>query len=603
MFTQKYLVLERKTPSITQKIQNSMSQNQIAVGIIVEDGFEGLQKTLQSARLLSDLVFVLSAESLVESVTESNTESIAESVGNITEQPNVTYCKSKSCNDEAALRNELIELAESQNNANWLLLMNVGEHFDETTLEEFRLFITKEIERNSLYVMVLHRLHRQDGIRHDLDEETIEPRLIPLRKGLRFQGQVRASLLLSATNLMIRLNAAPGRFILPSRQRDSVRQKQRATRNLQVLEQLEKQEKSIVNEALLVRAEAHSTLGDYIHARRDFFRLIEETTRTDLRLAAYYGLWETLTFLPVPEQEMTKILLAGLDSFPVDMQLLTFMGSHLQRQGKLDLAARTFETAIRYGQTTLDIWHRLRIREMAVTSLALIHRLRGKGSEAIQVLESNLELIADHTEFNRHLLDLYIAELQESKGHEFASTIWGGTELDQIRDVITGACQASVGSWAKAVLSLELAYLNGCRDVLCLRWYSLALLSLTRFNEAKIILEEWNHLEPENKEAQAFLSAARQPEHFSKIVRQFRDSQIKILGISKPEILGKHFTKNNIQSPRKPNKMVENAIREMISSSGSLSSKKIMTAAFRKNEPVESNSEQQSCEPEKVGSH
>jgi tetratricopeptide (TPR) repeat protein len=447
--------------------------------------------------------------------------------------------------------------------------------------------------------MVLHRFHRQDGIRHDLDEETIEPRLIPLRKGLRFQGQVRASLLLSASNLMIRLNAAPGRFILPSRQRDSVRQKQQAIRNLQVLEQLEKQGKSITNEMLLVRAESQSTLGDYIHARRDYFQLIEETNRTDIRLSSYYGLWETLTFLPVPEQEMTKILLAGLDSFPVDMQLLTFMGSHLQRQGKLDLATRTFETAIRYGQTTLDIWHRLRIREMAVTSLALIHRLCGKGYEAVQVLESNLELITDRTEFNRHLLDLYIAELQESKGHEFASTIWGGNDLDQIREVITGACQGSAGNWVKAVLPLELAYLNGCRDLLCLRWYSLALLSLTRFNEAKVVLEEWNQREPENKEAQAFLSAVRQPERFGEIVRQFRDNQIKILGISKPEILGRHFTK----STRKPNKMIENAIREMISSSGSPSSKKIMTTAFRKNEPVENNSEQPNCEPEKVGSH
>jgi tetratricopeptide (TPR) repeat protein len=570
-------------------LENSMSQNQIAVGIIVEDGFEGLQETLQNAGLLSDLIFVVSAESLAD----------------IAEQPKVIYHKSENCYDQAALRNELIELAESQHEANWLLLMNVGELFDNATLEEFRQFTAKEIERHSLYVMVLHRLHRQDGIRHDWDEETIEPRLIPLRKGLRFQGQVRASLLASAANLMIRLNAAPGRFVLPSRQRDSIRQKKSAIRNLQTLEQLEKQGKSITDETLLVRAESQATLEDYIHARRDYFRLIEETNRTDIRLSAYYGLWETLTFLPVPEQEMTKILLSGLDCFPVDMQLLTFMGSHLQQYGKLDLAVRTFETAIRYGQTTLDIWHRLRIREMAVTSLALIHRLRGKGSEAIQTLESNLELIADRTEVNRLLLDLYIAELQESKGHEFASTIWGGNDLDQIREVITGACQGSVGNWEKAVLSLELAYLNGCRDVLCLRWYSLALLSLTRFNEAKIILEEWNLREPENKETQAFLSAVRQPEHFSEIVRQFRDSQIKILGISKPEILGKHFTQNitNSQNIRKPNKMIENAIREMISSSGSPSSKKIMTAAFRKKEPVENNSEQLNGEPEKVGSH
>lgn len=574
--------------------ENSMNQNQIAVGIIVEDGFEGLQETLRSASLFSDFVFVLSTE---------NAANVAELCD--FSSSNITYRQSQNCNDEAALRNELIELAESQSVANRLLLMNVGDRFDETTLEEFRLFLTNELERNSLYVMVLHRLHRLDGVRHDLDEETIEPRLIPLRKGLRFQGAVRASLLSSAANLLIRLDAAPGRFLLPSRQRDSARKKQWAIRNLQILEQLEKQGKSIPQEAWLIRAEAQSILGDHIHARRNFLQLIEKTNQNDLRLAAYYGVWETFAFLPMPENEMTGILLAGLDCFPVDMQLLTFMGSHLQRQGKLDLAVRTFETALRYGQTTLDIWHRLRIREMAITSLALIHRLRGQGREAIQVLESNLELIADRTEFNRRLLDLYIAELQESKGHELAATIWGGTDLDLMREVISGACRASAGNWEKAILPLELAYLDGCRDILCLRWYSLALLSLTRFNEAMIILEEWNQLEPENKEANAFLAAARQPEHFSEIVRQFRDSQIKILGISKPEILGRHFTitQNSQNSAQKPNHMIENAIREMIASSGSPNSKRISTAAFRKNEIQENKSERQNLDSEKVGSH
>ncbi|MDR0336917.1 MAG: hypothetical protein LBI18_07490 [Planctomycetaceae bacterium] len=566
-----------------------MSQNQITVGIIVEDGFEGLQESLRSACLCSDSVFVLSTES-VATITESFDF----------DNSKITYHQSQNHNDAAALRNELIDLAELQNDANWLLLMNAGDRFDETTWEEFRLFLTNEIERNSLYVMVLHRLYRLDGVRHDLDEETIEPRLIPLRKGLRFQGQVRASLLPSAANLMIRLNAAPGRFLLPSRQHDSARQKQWATRNLQTLEQLEKQGKSISHEALFVRAEAQSILGDYVHARHNFLQLIEQTNQSDLRLASYYGIWETFTFSPIPETEMTKILLAGLDHFPVDMQLLTFMGSHLQQQGKLDLAVRTFEMALRYGQTTLDIWHRLRIREMAVVSLALIHRLRGNGREAIQVLESNLELIVDRVEFNRHLLDLYIAELQESKGYEFAATIWGGTDLDLIREVISGACRASAGNWDKAIIPLELAYLDGCRDILCLRWYSLTLLSLMRFGEAKVILEEWNQREPENKEAEAFLVAVRQPEHFSEIVRQFRDNQIKILGISKPEILGKRFTATKNSSGK--NSMIENAIREMISSSGSSNAKRISTVAFRKNDVQENNSEQQNLNTEQVGS-
>jgi hypothetical protein len=60
-----------------------MSQNQIAVGIIVEDDFEGLQETLRSAGLLSDLVFVLSAESVAE-ITEQP---------KLPTQPNVIYHK------------------------------------------------------------------------------------------------------------------------------------------------------------------------------------------------------------------------------------------------------------------------------------------------------------------------------------------------------------------------------------------------------------------------------------------------------------------------------------------------------------------------------
>jgi tetratricopeptide (TPR) repeat protein len=544
-----------------------MSQTRIAVGIVSEDGFEELQSTLQSVYSLSDNIFILS------------TEPVADNLGNV----NTVRFLSETRNDEAGLRNELIEKIESQNVADWLLLMNTGDRFDEKTLAEFRLFIENDIDRNSLYMMVLHRLHRADGVRHDWDEETIEPRLIPLRKGLRFQSRMRASIVESASKLLIRLNAAPGRFILPSRQRDSLRQKKRANRNLQVIEQLETQLKTqgqtISEEELFVRAEARLVLGDAVRARRDFLRLINETRQSDIRLASYYGVWETSVLSPIPDAELTKILLEGIDRFPVDMQLLTFMGAHLQRLGKHDLAVRTFETAIRYGQTTLDVWHRLRIREIAVMSLALLFRLQGKGLEAIRILETNLKLIADRTEFNRILIDLYVAEQQESQVRDFAATVWGDTELDLIRDVLDGAVKASGGNWFDAAPILESAYLEGCRDVLCLRWYSLTLLSLTRFNEAVTVLEEWNRAEPGNKEAEAFLVAARQPEHFNEIVRQFQKTQLKLLGISKPELLQRNIFKS---SPRKSNNLIDQAIREIIRSSGSLNGTKIRISPFNK---------------------
>jgi hypothetical protein len=137
---------------------------------------------------------------------------------------------------------------------------------------------------------------------------------------------------------------------------------------------------------LAAKSEAQFILGNYIDSRKSSRALIEATSRSDLRLSAYYNIWETFAHAPIPDAEITKILVEAVDQFPVEMQLLTFLGSHLQRTGQLELAARTFETAIQHGRVSLDVWHRLRIQEIAVTSLALCLRLQDRNNEAIRVL-------------------------------------------------------------------------------------------------------------------------------------------------------------------------------------------------------------------------
>lgn len=440
------------------------------------------------------------------------------------------FVLARSPENRSEARNDLIELVEGKQVAESLLWMLAGERFDDATAGEFRRFIDTEFESTSIYMMILRRLVRSDCRRHDLDEETIGARLMPLNKGLRFDNPVKETLFDRAKSLLISVSAAPGRILSPSDKLDRSRRKHRGSCNLSLIENLEKQGLTIQNDYLAFRAEARADLGDYLGAKDDLLRLIGEAKQSNLILKAYYDLWEVFAFSALTSDKMLKILLDALDRFPVDMQLLTFIGVHLQRQGKIDLAIRSFETAVRFGQISLDVWHRLHIREIAVVSLALAYRLQGNASEAIRVLEANRELIDDRSEYDRYLLDLYIAEFQETRAHDLVATIWGDRALDQMKQAVTGACRAKAAAWEAALIPLESAYVDGCRDLLCLRWYSLTLTALRRFGEAIPVLEEWVAASPESLEARSYLQAARNPDRFDEIVRTMRDEHLKALG-------------------------------------------------------------------------
>ena len=515
----------------------------LAVGIIVKNEQDRLAATLKSVQPLTDLVYVLDTGSTDQTIK-------------LAECMNARVSSTAFSGDFSAVRNELIRTVEADGQADWLLWINAGERFDAATVDDFRDFIADSLESDAVSMMVLRRPGGTSDARHDLDEEIIDLRLMPLRKGLQFIGVLNESLLPFALNLMLRISAVPGRILCPSKAVNAEHWQQNALREMHILTDLENKGTPIIDDLLLRRAKALAILGEHAVARCDYLQLIEATHQTNLRLEAFYGLWETFTPAPVEPNDMTKALLAGLNYFPVDMQLLTFMGSHMQKIGRLDLAVKTFETAVRYGQTSLDVWHRVHIREQAVLNLGLVHRLQGNGREAMRVMESNLDLIEDRSSFGRHLLDLYIVEGQELKSHEFAATLWGGEELDRIREVLTGACRATAGAWNAAEIPLESAYLNGCRDVLCLRWYALTLLALARFPESRRILEEWLVIDPTNSEASAFHFAAKQPERFGEIMEQIYHVRMQALGVNVPS----------------PDKTLQpdnsDAVREMIVASG-----------------------------------
>jgi hypothetical protein len=185
---------------MTEAARIHFGNNRIAVGILVdEETLPLLHETVVSAQTLSEHVFILAVGKNCD-VAESG----------------VTVHYGGWADDEAASRNMLIDEAENANVADWLLWINPGETFDAYTRDEFQHFLEQESNRDFFYMMVVRRLFWEDGTRHDFDEETIEARLMPLRKGVRFQGRIRASLLSRSVSLMMQVSAAPGRFLLPT---------------------------------------------------------------------------------------------------------------------------------------------------------------------------------------------------------------------------------------------------------------------------------------------------------------------------------------------------------------------------------------------------
>ncbi|MDR2761727.1 MAG: hypothetical protein LBB88_03900 [Planctomycetaceae bacterium] len=484
-----------------------INDSRLAVAVVIDSESDQLDLTIDNAKLISDQVFLLGID-----LTDEMRDYI-DSIGMSGQLVSVV-----GLDDYSAARNRLLEYIELSGVADWLLWMDAGDEFLENTISQFKEFIETESDRDSLYVLALQRFAKFNKSRHDLDEETISPRLIPLRKGLRFSGRVRESIIPMALRLLIKVSAAPGRIICPTKYGDSEFLIRRGNRKLNLLERLEQSGEIIENEKLLYRAEAKFDLGELVEARRDLVQLIDKTTIPNLRLEGYYLFWETTLFSPIADDPMTRMLVNALDLFPVDMQLLLFMGQHLQKLKRFDLAMRTYETAVKHGRISLDVWHRLRIVEITVVCMAFVKHLQGKNDEAISILELNLSNVIDVAEYTRHLLNLYIAELCETKARELVAIIFGGEELDLIRDAITGACHGSAGRWNEALFTLEKAYLNGCRDQICLRWYSLALFAEGRNFDAVKVINEWVQLSPENSEARLFLQAAEQPEHFSEVL-------------------------------------------------------------------------------------
>lgn len=550
---------------------HSLTNVRLAIGLIAENDAETLASTLSSVQKISETIYVVDRDSTDNTVTVARC--FTDHLIPLREQ-------TKSPLNKAKLRNILIDAVEKDQCADWLLWVNPGERFDLQTAEELLEFLAEKPDDHAVYMMILRRFGEINGSPSDKDEETIDLRLMPLNRGLHFTGVVGESLFAAASNLMLPISAAPGRILLPPKNANPEKNRKEAERNLALISEVENEGSPILEYYLSERAKANMVIGNFINAMRDFRRLLLSTNEQNLKLETYNNIYELMTKTPYQADDMTNFLISAMGDFPLDMQLLTCLGLHLQQIGKLELAVRTLETAIQHGRISLDVWHRLRIREMAVTTLSVVFRLQNDTQKAMEILETNLELVDDRDRICRPLLDLYIAELQEPSAIALAETIWGDMLLDQMKEVIGGACCAASGNWDMAAKPLANAYAAGCREPLCLRWYAVTLISLHRFAEAMRILEEWIALEPGNSEAHSLLYATKNPEQLVSLLSTIQSTGNRYDAPGETEIIE---TKIRVGTSNTDH---AEAIKEMIGASGTFDLPHEVTSFAADTEPV-----------------
>jgi tetratricopeptide (TPR) repeat protein len=224
-------------------------------------------------------------------------------------------------------------------------------------------------------------------------------------------------------------------------------------------------------------------------------------------LEAFYGLL-TIEESQSNNDARLELALQALEVFPLDMQLLCAMGGYLQHAGRWDLALRSYETAFRFGQIQPEVWHMDQLRAVAAECFVLSLQLRGRGAEALEVLEEALAAEPKSQRLIRQLLDAYIKQGRRDESLKLSERVYlADGAREAFRSAIRGACLAAKQNWISARAYLQVAHQAGCRDTICLRWLSTTLLASGEHAAARSILVEWAAKEPENVEPQRYLQA------------------------------------------------------------------------------------------------
>ena len=285
----------------------------------------------------------------------------------------------------------------------------------------------------------------------------------------------------------------------------------KSRRNLKLAE-LEIRDRGPSTILLTVMGEAWTQLGDSRQADECFRRALTLARRGSTEmLEAYYGLLSSYDSQPDAADQQVQACIEAIEIFPLDAQLLCAMGCYMQRSGRLDLAARAYRSAVQHGQLNIETWHVAAIRDVAAACLSLSLELLGEEAEAVASTRGIVGRRPRRSlRLQRRLLDSLRGQhdrRKEATLDQVARLPADTPHRDALRSAVRGACLAAQKNWTAARAYLQTAYDAGCRDVLCLRWLSVALLSLDEVAAAEPILRLWQIAAPGTIEVQKYLEA------------------------------------------------------------------------------------------------
>jgi tetratricopeptide (TPR) repeat protein len=469
------------------KTSQQSSRPRLSVAMIVRDAADVLADSLDSVRGIADEILVIDLGSSDETLAIARQG--ADIVDHIEWQENF-----------GEARNECL----GRVTGDWVLWLETGETLDDTSAQQLRNFVVETADPNKAYLLFVQRPAANAA---NCADQIGQLRLVPNRPELRFRGRVREDLLRAVKDAGMGVDALE--CIIERRATGAHEQRARARLQLN-LANLSLMESGELASPLLARAEALAQLGRPNEAGHVYRRAVELAERGSTEmLEAYYGLLTAMDADPAAAERQIATCIEALEVYPLDAQLLCGMGSYLLRRGRLDLAARSYEMAVKHGQVDPATWHLADLADMAVICWSLVLQLMKESKQAEDVLQSALAERPESLRLRRQLIELYVKAGRERDAlGQCASLPEDMPFREQFASVVRGALLAAAKKSAAALRPLRTAYQTGCRDPLCLRWLAAAQLDLGNLADVDIIVDDWERAEPGNLEFAVFRKAA-----------------------------------------------------------------------------------------------
>lgn len=405
--------------------------------------------------------------------------------------------------DYSAARNAGLANARGQ----WVLWLEAGEVVDPDKADDLVTFVDTMADRRQVYQLFVEAPWTTDS---PVREQISQIRLVPRRPGLVYRGRVNECLRGALDQLAMSTQPLDCQIRQIDRRQPESESKEGWRTQLR-LAKIEMSEGDRSNRVCLAAGTALSFLRQHDEAEQYFRQVIEKgKPKSSEVLEAYYGLLTVLEQDSEDAGRQIETCLKALDTYPLDAQLLSGLGTYMLRQGRLDLAARSFRVALEHGRVDPETWHAADINEVAACCLSLTLQRQGDLREAQQVLENVLSQYPAAHRVRRQLLDLLVR--QKDLDAALATFDLLPDDLpcrEALHTAIRGGVLAAQGKWTAAEPYLASAYTAGCRDALCLRWMAITYLAQSRLEDARPVLREWQASEPYNLEPKTLLEAMR----------------------------------------------------------------------------------------------